>query len=138
MSKPKAPFEGHFDLHVPFIDTISLACESWGEGRARTRLPLRREITNSRGEAQGGSIMTALDFAMSAAARSAYADPVGAATIDMNTSFLAPALSDLVIDAACIKAGRALAFCEAEARDAKGHLVARGTATFKMIHRKEP
>jgi len=90
---------------------------------------------NSRGEFQGGSLMAALDFAMSAAARSAYEQAMGAATIDMNCSFIAPAKSDLTVTARTVKAGKSLAFCEGEIHDAQGDLVARSTGTFRMISR---
>ena len=127
----------YFGLTIPFLDHIGLVAEKYGDGRATVRLPHRRELYNSRGEVQGGALMSALDFAMSAAARSASPDATGAATIDMNASFLAPAVSDLVIEARCVKAGKSIAFCEGEARDAKGELVARATATFKVFRKQE-
>ena len=125
----------YFGLRIPFLDHIGLVPGEMGNGVVTASLPLAREITNSRGEAQGGALMTALDFAMSAAVRSAHPDATGAATIDMNTSFLAPAVMDLVIEARCVKAGRSITFCEGEIRDVKGELVARATGTFKILRK---
>ena len=126
----------YFGLTIPFLDHIGLVPVSMGEGRASARLPMRRELHNSRGEFQGGSIMSALDYTLSACVRGSSADAIGAATIDMTTSFLAPALTDLTIDARVVKAGGSIVFCEAEARDAAGELVARATGTFKIFRQK--
>jgi len=123
----------YFGLTIPFLDHIGLEPVSNKAGRCVAAFPLRREVMNSRGEFQGGSLMAALDFAMSAAARSAYTVEMGAATIDMNCSFIAPARSDLKVEARILKAGKTLAFCEGEIHDAGGELVARSTATFRML-----
>jgi len=132
--QPARPHD-YFGLTVPFLDHIGLEPVHFGEGKAGTRLPLRHPITNSRGEVQGGGLMTALDFTMSAAARAAFAEPMAAATVDMNTTFLAPAVSDMAIEARVVKAGRTLVFCEGEIRDPRGELVARATGTFRVFAR---
>jgi acyl-coenzyme A thioesterase PaaI-like protein len=54
----------------------------------------------------------------------------------MNTSFLSPGTGDLVIVARCLRKGASIAFCEGEVRRADGELVARATATFKIIRRR--
>lgn len=126
----------YFGLTIPFLDHIGLEPVSMGGGKASARLPMKRELQNSRGEFQGGSIMAALDYTLSASVRASADDAIGAATIDMTTSFLAPALTDLTIEARVIKAGKSILFCEAEARDASGELVARATGTFKVFRRK--
>ena len=58
------------------------------------------------------------------------------ATIDMNTTFLSPGTGDLVIEARCLRRGASIAFCEGDIRRADGELVARATATFKIIRRR--
>ena len=126
----------YFGLTIPYLDHLGVVPVSMGDGKASSRLPMRRELHNSRGEFQGGAIMSVLDFTLSACVRASAADVVGSATIDMNTSFLAPALTDLTIDARVVKAGGSIVFCEAEARDTKGELVARATATFKTFRKK--
>lgn len=123
----------HFGIVVPFLDTIGLVPVQWGDGRAVSRLAWRADLINSRGDLQGGSLMTALDFTMSAAARAAYDKPMGAATVDMHSMFLETSRSDVTIEARCLRAGRSLAFCEAEAKDEKGAVMVRSSATFRMI-----
>lgn len=126
----------YFGLKIPYLDHLGVVPVSMGDGKASARLPMRRELHNSRGEFQGGAIMSALDYTLSACVRASSPDAIGAATIDMTTSFLAPALTDLTFDARVVKAGGSIVFCEAEARDAKGELVARATGTFKVFRQR--
>ena len=132
--RPVGTGEGrHFGIVVPFLDTIGLVPVSWGDGRAVSRLAWRADLTNSRGDLQGGSLMTALDFTMSAAARAAYDKPMGAATVDMHSMFLDTSRSDVTIEARCLRSGKTLAFCEAEVKDGTGAVMVRSSATFRMI-----
>lgn len=123
----------HFGIVVPFLDTIGLAPLRWGDGTAVSRLPWRAGLTNSRGDLQGGSLMTALDFTMSAAARAAYDKPMGAATVDMHSMFLDTSRRDVTIEARCLRAGKSLAFCDAVVKDEDGTVMVRSSATFRMI-----
>ncbi len=80
--------------------------------------------------------MSVLDFTLSAAARGSADGLEGMATIDMNTSFLSPGTGDLTIEGRCLRRGASIAFCEGDVRRADGELVARATATFKIIRRR--
>ncbi|GAB3109995.1 PaaI family thioesterase [Bordetella tumbae] len=125
----------YFGLTIPLMHLMGVIPESIGPGHARTRLPWREDLTNSRGDIHGGTLMSVLDFTLSAAARGS--DPgLGMATIDMTTSFLSPGNSDLVIEARCLRLGTSIAFCEGEIRNAEGQIVAKASATFKVIKRR--
>ena len=87
---------GYFGIDVPFMRHIGLTPVSLAPGLARTRLPLRPELANSRGHGHGGAMMSALDFTLSAAARSHDPLGLGVITIEMNTHFLATATTDLL------------------------------------------
>jgi uncharacterized protein (TIGR00369 family) len=115
-------------MHMMGVIPISLDAE-----RALTQLPPRADLLNSRGDVHGGTLMAVLDFTLSAAARGRFEERVGMATIDMTTSFLTPGRGPLFIEARCIKAGKSITFCEGEIRDEQGGLVARATATFKVV-----
>jgi uncharacterized protein (TIGR00369 family) len=115
---------------------IGLVPESISEGRARTTLPWRADLTNSRGDIHGGTLISVLDFTLSAAARGSVDADEGMATIDMTTSFLSPGSSDLVIEARCLRRGASIAFCEGEIVNDKGELVGKASATFRVIKRK--
>lgn len=111
---------------------IGLVPEAFSPELTRTRLPYRKEISNSRGEIHGGTLMGALDFTLSAAARAN--DPsTGMATIGMTTHFIAPARGTVVFEAKCLRMGRSLAFCEGRALDEDGQLLATASATFKIM-----
>jgi uncharacterized protein (TIGR00369 family) len=105
----------YFGLTIPFMHFIGLVPESIAPGFARTTLPWRQDLTNSRGDVHGGTLMSVLDFTLSAAARGSADATEGMATIDMNTTFLSPGTGDLVIEARCLRRGGSIAFCEGRA-----------------------
>jgi len=115
--------------------SLGLVPEHLSTELARTRLPHRPDLVNSRGDVHGGALMSALDFTLSAAARAHEAN-TGMATIDMTTHFLAPARGTVIFEARCLRIGRSLAFCEGQARDEAGTLLATASATFKIVRRK--
>lgn len=125
----------YFGLNIPFMAFLGLVPEKLTAELARTRLPHRPELTNSRGDVHGGALMSALDFTLSAAAR-AHEPDTGMATIDMTTHFLAPARGEVIIEATCLRIGGSLAFCEGRALDQDGQLLATASATFKIVRRK--
>ena len=130
--KPMDNNAGYFGVDIPFMAYIGLVPEAFSPELTRTRLPYRQEISNSRGEIHGGTLMGALDFTLSAAARAN--DPsTGMATIDMTTHFIAPARGTVVFEAKCLRMGRSLAFCEGRALDEDGQLLATASATFKIM-----
>jgi uncharacterized protein (TIGR00369 family) len=136
MTAASTPQTDYFGLTIPFMHFIGLVPESIAPAYARTSLPWRADLTNSRGDVHGGTLMSVLDFTLSAAARGSADGTEGMATIDMNTSFLSPGTGDLVIEARCLRKGASIAFCEGEVRRADGERVARATATFKIIRRR--
>jgi uncharacterized protein (TIGR00369 family) len=136
MTAASTPQTDYFGLTIPFMHFIGLVPESIAPAYARTSLPWRADLTNSRGDVHGGTLMSVLDFTLSAAARGSADGTEGMATIDMNTSFLSPGTGDLVIEARCLRKGASIAFCDGEVRRADGELVARATATFKIIRRR--
>lgn len=122
-----------FGYHIPYLEhlgVVPLKCEN---DTAITRLPIKPHLVNSRGHVHGGALMSVLDFTLSAAGRSHDLTGVSMATIDMSTSFMAPGATDLTIKATCIHRGGSICFCEGEIRDANNKLVAKATASFKML-----
>lgn len=125
----------YFGLQIPFMASLGLIPEHLSTELARTRLPHRPDLVNSRGDVHGGALMSALDFTLSAAARAHEAN-TGMATIDMTTHFLAPARGTVIFEARCLRIGGSLAFCEGQARDEAGTLLATASATFKIVRKK--
>ena len=103
----------YFGLHIPFLDHLGVVPEFAEGGKSRISLDLRPELTNSFQVAHGGLIMTLLDFAMAAAARSTFNHPLGAITIDMTASFLQPTVGKIVVEGSVLKSGKTINYCEA-------------------------
>jgi uncharacterized protein (TIGR00369 family) len=82
--------------------------------------------------------MTLLDVTMASAARSVSPE-MGVVTIEMKTSFMRPAMpSDkgpLVAKGELMHRTATLAFTQASVFDARGHVCAHATGTFKYLHR---
>src|ERR1700687_4262865 len=121
-----------FTRPIPFADHLGIRLLSKGGGSARLELDLRPELLNSWQSAHGGVTMTLLDIVMAVAARTRDEKALSASTVEMKVSFLAPANGRLVADGHCIHLGKSLAFCEGEARDADGKLVAKASGTFML------
>jgi uncharacterized protein (TIGR00369 family) len=125
--------KSYFGFYIPYLDLLGvepILCEN---DRAVTRLNIRDDLLNSRGHVHGGAIMSVLDFTLSAAGRSLNPLGLGLATIDMTTSCMEPGITDLIFEARCLRRGGSIAFCEGEARDPDGKLIAKASATFKIF-----
>jgi uncharacterized protein (TIGR00369 family) len=122
----------YFGLNIPFMQFIGLQPEDFSPQLTRTRLPWRADLTNSRGDIHGGTLMSALDLTLSAAAR-ANDTSTSMATIDMTSHFLAPARGTVVFEASCLRMGKSIAFCEGRALNEDGELLVTATATFKVM-----
>ncbi len=123
----------YFGIDVPFMEHIDLKPVLLEDGFCRTMLAWQPHLVNSRGDIHGGSIMSAVDFTLSAAARAHDPLNLGAITIDMTTHFYEPARTALTIDGRCVKRGRSMVFCDGEVRDESGTLVAVARAVFKLV-----
>ena len=76
---------------IPFASLLGIRLRTREPGHVLLELDLREALMNSAGTAHGGVLMTLLDVAMSIAARSARPDTTFAVTMEMKTSFIAPA-----------------------------------------------
>lgn len=126
----------YFGLTIPFAEHCGVEPVAAGEGWVRYRLALRREHQNSLGVAHGGLLLTLLDMALGAAARSVVDKDKAVMTADMQAAFLAPARGLLEANGRVVRAGRGLIFAEGEVLDAQGQLCARATGLFRPVRRK--
>lgn len=128
----------YFGIDVPFMEHIGLKPLFLEDGCCRTSLPWQPALVNSRGDFHGGTLMSALDFTLSAAARSHDPLRYGVITVDMTTHFYEAARSDLTVIGRCDRRGRSIVFCEGEILDDAGTTVAVARAVFKLVLRHEP
>lgn len=88
------------------------------------------ELTNPRGTVQGGIVTAMLDDCAAYAGIVALGEPGFIASLEVKTSFLAPAYPGLLYgEGRCLKMGRSSCFLEADLRDADGKLLARLTSS---------
>jgi uncharacterized protein (TIGR00369 family) len=123
----------YFGLTIPYLDFLQLEPVLCQDDQAVTRIKIRDELKNSRGHIHGGAIMSILDFTLSAAGRANDPLGIGMATIDMHTTCLEPAVTDLTVHARCIRRGNSIAFCEGEVLDTAGNVIAKASAAFKVL-----
>jgi uncharacterized protein (TIGR00369 family) len=124
---------------LPFIDHLGVERVQNDDGRALLALEIKPAFRNSWNAAHGGVIMTLLDSAMSLAARlHLQGAPGGILTIEMNAKFIRPGMGErITAEGRVIGGGKSTLFCEAEARDEAGHLVAKAMGTLKPLKRKD-
>ena len=126
----------YFGLKIPFLAHLGVVPEYAKEGKSRIGLDLKPEYQNSFGIAHGGVIMTLLDFAMGAAARSLSDVPLGAMTIDMSVSFLRPSIGKIVVEGTILKPGKTIHYCEAIVLNEAGQITAKSSGTFMLRESK--
>jgi uncharacterized protein (TIGR00369 family) len=118
--------------HVPFAEHLGMRVVRHEPGLAVLALDVRPELTNSFQNAHGGVVMTLADVALALSAITRDGAARGAVTIELTVSFVGPGRGGLLAEGRCLRAGRSLAFCEGEVRDAEGSLVAKALGTFKL------
>lgn len=126
-----------FLARIPFVDHLGFELLRLDPGGSEIAITVREELTNSLGVAHGGLLMTLMDIAMAHAARSPV-EPGGevlgtVVTIEMKTSFMRPGTGRVVATGRRMHRTVTMAFCEASVLDARGHLVAHSTGTFKYL-----
>lgn len=138
--KNKAIRYSEFLVEVPFLDRLDILVEPDAEA-PRLVVDLKREHLNGGGQAHGGLLMTMLDMAMAAAARSASlskGEQQFYVTVEMKTNFIRPGG---IVGGKLTASGRlrhttkTMAFCEGDLVDGEGKLVATSSGTFKLVGR---
>jgi uncharacterized protein (TIGR00369 family) len=91
-------------------------------------------FTNPTGAVQGGFVAAMLDDTMGPAVFAMGKGEIFAPTLDLHVSFIRPARpGPFVGKARVVRFGRTIAFLEGELFDAEGELVARSTATARVM-----
>jgi uncharacterized protein (TIGR00369 family) len=125
-------------VKIPFADHLGITLVEATRERCIVSITRRPELLNSWGSAHGGVVMTMLDLVMSLAVRAHYGVGGGVATIDMSIGFINPGVGTVLAEGRVLQGGRSTAFCESEARDEGGQLLAKAIGTFKLLGDKKP
>lgn len=138
MSSEAVEFTRAYQKKIPFVQHLKILTETLGKGTAHLSLPIEPHLTNSLGTVHGGVIMSLLDVALCTAARTLHPESVGVITINLSTSFIdAGGGAKLYADARVLKDGRSMSFVEGEAKNEDGTLVAKATATVRVLHKEK-
>jgi len=125
-------------VKIPFTEHLGIQLIETTRKHAVVSLKRRPELLNSWGATHGGVIMTMLDLVMSWAVRGHYGVVGGVLTIDLSVGFMKGSFGDdMTAEGRVLHGGRSTAFCEAEARDDKGELLAKAIGTFKLLADKD-
>jgi uncharacterized protein (TIGR00369 family) len=103
-------------------------------GTISVRYDARSDFTNPMGNIQGGFIAAMLDEAMGPALVATLPPGQFAPTLEMKVSYLEPArVGPLWANGRVVKRGSTHGFVEAELVDGAGKLIARASATVRII-----
>jgi uncharacterized protein (TIGR00369 family) len=119
------------DRHVPFLALLGAQRERAADGEAVVGVALTPPLLNNHGGGHGGVVMTVLDNAMANAALSRVAFAQEVVTVDIHVAFMRPAAGRLTATARVCGGGKSVCFCEAEAADETGRIVAKAMGTFR-------
>jgi uncharacterized protein (TIGR00369 family) len=125
-----------FTRQIPFSEHLGIKVDALEKGIARLSLQIKPEFMTSWGTAHGGSILSLLDITLSMTARTLFDPPRSIMTIDLSTQFISTAKGLLRAEGRVMKAGQSTIFCEGEARDEQGELVAKAIGTFRALSAK--
>ncbi len=104
------------------------------DGWIRVRFEGRPQFCNPAGFIQGGFLAAMLDDTMGPAMFIFGEGRVFTPTIDLHVSFLSPARpGPLYGEGQVVQAGKSIAFLEGRLMDLSGTLVARGTASARLV-----
>ena len=120
----------------PFTDLLQIEEIGIAGGTARIAIEHRPDLNNMHGAIHGGVLMSLIDTTMARAAMSQQEFRLSVVSTGVSVNFISPGFGRLVAEARVVGGGKSVCFCEAEVRDARGHLIAKGMGTFK--YRKPP
>ena len=124
--------------HVPrppaYIDLLGMRPIHAEPGLVRFEFQATEQLYNPAGVVQGGFLTAMLDESMGPAALSVLGPGHGIPTLDLNISFLRPATAGrLVGEGRVVHLGRSVAFLEGHLMDDEDEVVARATATARVV-----
>lgn len=123
----------------PIWKLLGLRIRDVSDGEAFVELPVRSDLLQIYGHVHGGLLATLLDAAMSTAVHSQLNESVTwAATTHIDVAYLRPANGVMVSARGhVVKLGAKVAYCQADAWNDEGDIVAQGSAQFYIGYRRE-
>jgi len=118
----------------PYFSLLSMEIKDLEWGNSVLEVALEEKHLQPFGYVHGGAIASVMDAATFWAVFPQVKDGMGLTTVEIKVNFLAPVQKGkLVAKGRCIKIGKTLALGDAMIHDAKGNLLAHGTATMMIV-----
>ena len=118
----------------PYFSLLSMKIKDLEWGTSILEVQLQEKHLQPFGFVHGGAIASVMDAATFWAVFPQVKDGMGLTTVEIKVNFLAPIQKGkLVAKGRCIKIGKTLALGDAMIHDAKGNLLAHGTATMMIV-----
>jgi uncharacterized protein (TIGR00369 family) len=118
----------------PYFSLLSMKIKELEWGTSVLEVELEKKHLQPFGYVHGGAIASVMDAATFWAVFPQVKDGMGLTTVEIKVNFLAPVREGkLVVKGRCIKIGKTLALGDATIYDAKGNLLAHGTATMMIV-----
>ena len=121
---------------IPITNGLKFSIDEMTRGACSLSMDRDRAFDGIFETIHGGLLMTLADSAAAFAILTVTGADAKMATTEMSIRFLAPARDRVTARAKILKAGKRMAFCEAEIKDAGGTLVAHATVTYMILGSK--
>lgn len=121
-----------------YLEFLGFRLTSWKDGFARLEMPVRKEHRNTVSYLHGGVIASLLDIAGAVAGSYGNSGEYVSVTVNLNTSFMAPMQSDLVVaEGELIRRTQSMFFAQSRLYDPERNILcATATGTYKPRARK--
>ncbi len=122
---------------MPFYKHLGINLRKLGLGRAEIQVKVGKHLTQGSGVAHGGVASALADSAVGLALCTLLKSREVITTVELKVNFLAPAKPGiLTASGSIIHNGKRIAVGEAEVRDSKRTLVAKGLVTYIILANK--
>ena len=126
--------QGGDDSINPFLQFMGMTLEEAADGRARFRMPIRRDFMQGAGVVQGGLLVAMASETIAHAVMTQLEPGEGIATIELKNNFLAPSKDeDVIAEAKVFKKGSRVIIGDCLVSSASGRALARTTSSILLL-----
>ncbi len=119
---------------MPYYNHLGMKLTRLGLGRSEIKLRVTRSLTQDAGVAHGGVAAALVDSVVGLALCTTLKSKELITTVELKVNFLAPAKPGVLrAKGKILHKGKRIAVGDAEVRDSKGGLVAKGLVTYMIL-----
>lgn len=119
---------------MPFYRHLGMRLTKLGRGRAEMRVKIGKRLTQDAGLAHGGVAAALIDSAVGLALCTMLTSQEFVTTVELKVNFIAPAKPGVLkASASVLHKGKRIAVGEAEVRDQRRTLIAKGLVTYTIL-----